>query len=62
MTLILTIAIIITLLTSAVLVTKWRNVRCTGPMPVSLFTFMALLFTSGLDFGWIIFPLVDFEV
>ena len=62
MTLILTIAIIITLLTSAVLVTKWRNVRCTGPMPVSLFTFMAILFTSGLDVGLIMFPLVDFEV
>lgn len=62
MSLILTIAILITLLTSAVLITKWRNVRCTGPMPVSLFTFMAILFTSGLDVGLIMFPLVDFEV
>jgi len=62
MKLILTIAIIITLLTAAVLATKWRNVRCTGPMPVSLFTFMAILFTSGLDVGLIMFPLVDFEL
>lgn len=62
MTLILSIAIIITLLTSLVLATRWRNVVCTGPSPVSLFTFIAILFTSGLDVGLIMFPLVDFEV
>jgi choline-glycine betaine transporter len=61
-TLILSIAIIITLLTSLVLATRWRNVVCTGPSPVSLFTFIAILFTSGLDVGLIMFPLVDFEV
>ncbi len=62
MTLILTIAIIITTLTSLVLVTRWRDVRCTGPLPATLFTFIAILFTSGLDVGLIMFPLVDFEV
>ena len=62
MTLILSIAILITLLTSLVLATRWRNVVCTGPLPVSLFTFIAILFTSGLDVGLIMFPLVDFEV
>jgi len=62
MTLILTIAIAITLMTSLVLITRWRNVVCTGPMPVSLFTFIAILFTSGLDVGLIMFPLVDFQL
>jgi len=61
-TLILSIAIIITLLTSLVLATRFRNVVCTGPLPASLFTFIAILFTSGLDVGLIMFPLVDFEV
>jgi choline-glycine betaine transporter len=60
-TLILSIAIIITTLTSIVLVTRWRNLRCEGPLPASLFTFIAILFTSGLDVGLIMFPLVDFE-
>jgi len=62
MTLILSIAILITTLTSLVLATRWRNVRCTGPLPATLFTFIAILFTSGLDVGLIMFPLVDFEV
>lgn len=62
MTLILSIAIIITMLTSLVLATRWRNIRCEGPLPATLFTFVAILFTSGLDVGLIMFPLVDFEV
>jgi len=45
-----------------VLVIGWGKTRCTGPMPVSLFTFIAILFTSGLDVGLIMFPLVDFEL
>jgi choline-glycine betaine transporter len=60
-TLILSVAIIITTLTSLVLVTRWRNLRCEGPLPATLFTFIAILFTSGLDVGLIMFPLVDFE-
>jgi len=62
MAIILTITIAITLLTSLVLSTRWGNARCTGPIPVSFFTFIAILFTSGLDVGLIMFPLVDFQV
>ncbi len=59
--LILTIAIAVTLITSLVLAIRWGNVRCVGRMPVSFFTFIAILFTSGLDVGLIMFPLVDFQ-
>ena len=52
----------VTLLTSLVLVTRWRNMVCTGEIPVSFFTFIAILFTSGLDVGLIMFPLVDFRL
>ena len=62
MGLILSVAMAVTLMTSLVLVLRWRNVRCQGPMPVSFFTFIAILFTSGLDVGLIMFPLVDFEL
>lgn len=61
MTEILSVAIIITTITSLVLAIRWRNTRCEGPLPASLFTFIAILFTSGLDVGLIMFPLVDFE-
>lgn len=61
MTLILSIAIVVTTLTSLLLVVRYRNLRCTGSMPASLFTFIAILFTSGLDVGLIMFPLVDFQ-
>ena len=36
---------------------KWWNLRLIGPTPVGLFTFIAILFTSGLDVGLIMFPL-----
>ena len=62
MTLVLSIAIVVTTLTSLLLVTRWRNVYCEGPLPAPLFTFVAILFTSGLDVGLIMFPLVDFEL
>jgi glycine betaine transporter len=60
--LILSVAIAVTLLTALVLVVGWRNTRCKGPIPVSFFTFIAILFTSGLDVGLIMFPLADFQV
>ena len=41
---------------------KWGNVRCIGVTPVHLFTFIAILFTSGLDVGLIMFPLTEFPV
>ncbi|MDH3531814.1 MAG: BCCT family transporter [Gammaproteobacteria bacterium] len=62
MALILTIAMAVTMLTTLALVTRWGHVRCTGPIPVSFFTFIAILFTSGLDVGLIMFPLVDFQL
>jgi choline-glycine betaine transporter len=52
----------VTLLTGLMLATRWGNMRCEGPLPASFFTFMAILFTSGLDVGLIMFPLVDFEL
>jgi choline-glycine betaine transporter len=41
-------------------VIKWWNVECIGVTPVPLFTFIAILFTSGLDVGLIMFPLTEF--
>ncbi|MBT4519418.1 MAG: BCCT family transporter [Halieaceae bacterium] len=61
MALILTVAVVATLLTALILASYWRNVTCTGELPASLFTFVAILFTSGLDVGLIMFPLVDFQ-
>jgi glycine betaine transporter len=42
---------------------RWWNLRLIGPDPVPLFTFIAILFTSGLDVGLIMFPLAwDFPL
>ncbi|QIE57312.1 BCCT family transporter [Pikeienuella piscinae] len=41
-------------------VVRWWNLRCIGVTPVPLFTFIAILFTSGLDVGLIMFPLSEF--
>jgi len=59
---ILSAAIIVTLLTSAVIVLRWGGRRVEGAMPLSLLGFMAVLFTSGLDVGLIMFPLTEFPV
>jgi glycine betaine transporter len=57
---ILSIAIIITLLSSLYILFRWRNVVCEGEIPTKLFAFIAILFTSGLDVGLIMFPLTEF--
>ena len=62
MQLILSIAISVTLITSLALVLFWRNLRVSGELPASLFAFLAILFTSGLDVGLIMFPLTEFPV
>ncbi|MEM7431239.1 MAG: BCCT family transporter [Pseudomonadota bacterium] len=62
MTEILVVAMAVLLLSAVVLALRWGNLECTGPFPVSFFTFIAILFTSGLDVGLIMFPLVDFEL
>jgi len=41
---------------------RWGNTRCHGSMPVGWFTFVAILFTSGLDVGLIMFPLTEFPL
>ena len=59
---ILSIAILVTLFTSLVIVVRWGNLECQGDMPTSLFTFIAILFTTGLDVGLIMLPLTEFPV
>lgn len=39
---------------------KWWNLECIGVTPVRTLTFIAILFTSGLDVGLIMFPLTEF--
>ncbi len=41
---------------------RWGKVVCIGTSPVKTFTFVAILFTSGLDVGLIMFPLTEFPV
>lgn len=62
MEMVLSAAIVFTLLASAVILLRYGNLRCKGDMPTSLFTFIAILFTSGLDVGLIMFPLTEFPV
>jgi len=57
---ILAIAIGLTLFTSVILLIRFRNMRLQGSDSVPLLTFMAILFTSGLDVGLIMFPLTEF--
>jgi glycine betaine transporter len=59
---ILSIAIGVTLCTSLLVALRWGNLRCRGSMPTSLFTFCAILFTTGLDVGLVMMPLADFPV
>lgn len=59
---ILSVATTITLLSSLFVCIRWGNVVCRGTIPTSLLTFCAILFTSGLDVGLIMFPLVEFPV
>ncbi len=60
MNILLSIGIIFTLLMVAYILFRWGNIRCIGVMPAHTFTFIAILFTSGLDVGLIMFPLTEF--
>ncbi|WP_366508969.1 BCCT family transporter [uncultured Paraglaciecola sp.] len=60
MTLWLSAGILFTFFCIGCILVKWGNIRCTGVTPVSTFTFIAILFTSGLDVGLIMFPLTEF--
>ncbi len=59
---VLSAAILVTLATSAAILVRWGHRRVAGPMPLSLIGFLALLFTTGLDAGLIMFPLTEFPV
>jgi len=59
---ILSIAILVTLFTSLIIVIRWGNLRCRGELPTTLFAFIAILFTSGLDVGLIMLPLAEYPV
>jgi choline-glycine betaine transporter len=41
---------------------RWGRLKLHGRYPVSTLTFIAILFTSGLDVGLIMFPLTEFPV
>lgn len=56
------IGVILALILVVFCVVKWWDLRVIGVTPVPLFTFIAILFTSGLDVGLIMFPLGEFPV
>ncbi len=60
MTIWLSAGILFTLLSIAFILFKWGNMQVVGVTPVKTFTFIAILFTSGLDVGLIMFPLTEF--
>lgn len=60
MTALLSAGILFTFAAIALILYKWGNIRCIGVTPVRTFTFIAILFTSGLDVGLIMFPLTEF--
>lgn len=59
---ILSCAIVAVLAISLALVWRWGNLILTGQMPTRFFAFFAILFTSGLDVGLIMFPLTEFPI
>lgn len=59
---VLFIAILCVLLASCYVLVRYGSARLEGANPVSLFTFIAILFTSGLDVGLIMFPLTEFPI
>jgi len=59
---VLSIAIALTLVTSAIIALRFGQVKLRGSDPLPLAAFMAILFTSGLDVGLIMFPLTEFPV
>ncbi|GGY62209.1 BCCT family transporter [Marinobacter zhanjiangensis] len=60
MTLWLSTGLIFTFAAIALILYKWWDIRCIGVTPVHTLTFIAILFTSGLDVGLIMFPLTEF--
>lgn len=60
MTLIISAGVLLALAMVVFSLVKWGNLECIGVTPVPVFTFIAILFTSGLDVGLIMFPLTEF--
>ncbi len=59
---ILSLGVIGVLILSLGLVWRWGNRILHGTMPARTFAFFAILFTSGLDVGLIMFPLTEFPI
>lgn len=59
---ILSCAVVAVLTISLLLLCRCGNLILTGQMPTRFFVFFAILFTSGLDVGLIMFPLTEFPV
>ena len=61
MTLWLSAGLIFTFLSVIFVLARWGNTVCEGPNPTHPLIFIAILFTSGLDVGLIMFPLTEFS-
>ena len=57
----LSIAMVVTLVSAVFVVLRWPTYHCVGDTPLPTLSFLAILFTSGLDVGLIMFPLIDFQ-
>lgn len=44
------------LLSAVFVIVRWGSVHCRGQTPVGIYTFVALLFTAGLDMGLVMLP------
>ena len=62
MTLIISTAYLLVVVTSLLVIGRYRNVTCRGELPVGAFTLVALLFTAGLDMGLVMLPLTEFPI
>lgn len=60
MTLWLSAGLILVLVSVVLVLVRWHSLTCVGVTPAHVFTFSAILFTSGLDVGLIMFPLTEF--
>lgn len=56
----LSAGILFTLIAIIYILVRWGSVKAIGVTPVNTFTFIAIIFTSGLDVGLIMFPLTEF--
>ncbi len=62
MNFIISVASIAVLVVSILVVCRFAKLRMTGSDPAAFFTFMSILFTSGMDVGLIMFPLAEFPM